>query len=104
MSEQTFLLILSTTLVVIIVVLLSFLSAVLWQLVKIMREVRGIMANMRAGSDALTADLAGLRSHIKSFFLGQIASRFGASSSRKRKSAASRQTAASSESNPAVEE
>ena len=87
MSEQTFLLVLSTTLVVIIVVLLSFLSAVLWQLVKIMREVRGIMANMRQGSDALASDLASVRSHIKSFILDRI-STFG-SFSRKRKSTSS---------------
>jgi hypothetical protein len=90
MSEQTFLLILSTVLVVIIVALLGFLSAVLWQLVKILKEVRGIMSNIRLGSDTLTGDLANLRSHIKTFVMGQVASKFA--SRRKRSKTASQET------------
>lgn len=96
MSEQTFLLILSVTLVTIIVILLSFLSAVLWQLVKILREVRGIVGNIRLGSDSLTSDLAALRSHIKSFIMGRMSTRFGGSRSRRK--------SASSEPKPASEE
>lgn len=99
MSEQTFLLILSTTLVIIIVVLLSFLSAVLWQLVKIMREVRGIVNNMRQGSDALASDLSAVRSQVKSFILGRL-NRFGSAPARRKTSAKTN----SSESQPPAEE
>jgi hypothetical protein len=86
MSEQTFLLIVAVIMVVVFVGLLSFLSAVLWQLVKILREVRGIMANIRLGSDTLAEDIANVRSHIKTFILGRMAGRFGASRKKKRAS------------------
>ena len=83
MSEQTFLLVLSSLLVIIIVAMLAFLSAVLWQLVKILREVRGIMANIRLGSDTLTNDLASLRSQLKSFVMGQVVRKFTSRARRK---------------------
>ena len=83
MSEQTFLLILSVLLVAVIVALLSFLSAVLWQLVKILREVRGIMSTVRLGSDSLAKDLSSLRSHIKTLLIGRLSRRFGAVRKRK---------------------
>ncbi len=64
MSETAFLLVLSVLLVAIIMVLLSFLSAVLWQLVKILREVYGIMRVMHAGSETLSEDLSQVRSKV----------------------------------------
>jgi hypothetical protein len=86
MSEQTFLLILSTVLVVIIVAMLGFLSAVLWQLVKILKEVRGIVSNIRLGSDTLASDLTNVRATIRSFVAGKFAERFTTRTRRKPRS------------------
>ena len=83
MSEQTFLLIVATIMCIVFVVLLSFLSAVLWQLVKILREVRGIMANIRMGSDTFTTDLAKVRQQIING-VSAVAEKIGGVRTRKR--------------------
>jgi hypothetical protein len=92
MSEQTFLLLLSTVLVLIIVAMLGFLSAVFWQLVKILREVRGIMANLRTGSDTLGKDLASLRGNIIGG-IAQVAGTFGRTRAKRKPSSKTQEPA-----------
>ncbi|MGH7141245.1 MAG: hypothetical protein ACREGH_01245 [Minisyncoccia bacterium] len=85
MSEQTFLLVLSTILVVVIVVMLGSLSAALWQLVRILREIYGIVRNVHAGSEALSEDLSNIHGKVRRG-VAAAAAGLGALSRRKRSS------------------